>query len=316
MPVYPWGHSRPYNAYSNYFKSLFGERIQKLSLNAGFTCPNRDGTKGYGGCTYCDNAAFNPSYCNPEKSILQQIEEGILFHQNRYHKATRYLAYFQAFSNTYSDLDHLKRIYGEALQHEQIAGLVIGTRPDCVDESKLNYLAQIAQTHYVVLEYGIESCCNRTLQTINRGHDFETAVRALELTKQYGIHSGAHFIFGLPGETPEMWLQWAEIISGLSLETLKFHQLQIIKHTPMAVLYSEQPQLFHTFPFSEYVDFMVEFLERLNPKFIIERFAGEVPPRYLHQQTWDLIRNETIVQKIEQRLIERHTWQGRCYKSK
>ena len=154
-PCYPWGHSRPYNAYSNYFKKIFGERLQKLSIDAGFTCPNRDGSKGYGGCTYCDNAAFNPSYCSPEKPVAQQIVEGMSFHRRRYPKVRRYLAYFQAYSNTYADLDRLKRVYGEALAHEQVAGLVIGTRPDCIDEEKLAYFAQLSEKHYLILEYGI-----------------------------------------------------------------------------------------------------------------------------------------------------------------
>lgn len=313
MPVYPWGHSRPFNAYSNYFKAVFGERLQKLSIHAGFTCPNRDGTKGTGGCIYCDNAAFNPSYCVPSKSIIQQINEGILFHQNRYHGANRYLAYFQAFSNTYADLAHLKRLYGEALSHPQVAGIVVGTRPDCVDEAKLAYFAQLAETHYVVIEYGIESCCDRTLRLINRGHDFETAERALRLTRQFGIHCGAHFIFGLPDETPEEWLRWADLISELPLDTVKFHQLQILKQTPIATLYEQQPNRFHTFTFPDYAEFMVDFLERLHPRLIVERFAGEVPPRFLQCQGWGLIRNEKIVQLIEKRLLERQTWQGKRY---
>ncbi|MBO4402520.1 MAG: TIGR01212 family radical SAM protein [Bacteroidales bacterium] len=312
-PCYPWGHSRPYNAYSNYFKKIFGERLQKLSIDAGFTCPNRDGSKGYGGCTYCDNAAFNPSYCSPEKPVAQQIVEGMSFHRRRYPKVRRYLAYFQVYSNTYADLDRLKRVYGEALAHEQVAGLVIGTRPDCIDEEKLAYFAQLSEKHYLILEYGIESCCDRTLREIGRGHDFATAVRALEMTRAYGVRSGAHFIFGLPDETPGMWMDWTKVISALPVETLKFHQLQIIRNTPMAETYLREPRRFHTFRFPEYVDFMVDFLERLNPDLVIERFAGEVPPRFLQLQAWELIRNEQVVQFVEKRMLERGAWQGRLW---
>ncbi len=312
MPsIYPWGHTRRFNAYSNYFKARFGERVQKVSLNAGLSCPNRDGRIGTGGCTYCDNAAFNPSYCDPAKSIAQQIEEGILFHQNRYHKANRYLAYFQAYSNTYGDLEHLKHLYEAALENEQIIGLVIGTRPDCMDEKKLDYFARLSEKYYIMLEYGIESCNDESLRHICRGHDFETAVRALELTKQKGLPTGAHFIFGLPGETPEEWMKWPEILAQLPINTLKFHQLQIIKNTRMAEEYVQYPERFADLSFDEYIHFMVEFLEKLRPEFIIERFAGEVPPRFLLVQQWESVRNEKIVQIIEKQLEERNTWQGR-----
>lgn len=316
MSAYPWGHDRPFNAYANYFKARFGSRVQKLSLNAGFTCPNRDGRLSYGGCTYCDNAAFNPSYCQPEKSITQQLSDGIAFHQARYGKANRYLAYFQAYSNTYAPMETLKRLYGEALAREEVLGLVIGTRPDCIDEEKLAYLARLAETHYVIIEYGVESCNDNTLARIRRGHDFGAAVRALELTRKMGLPAGAHFIFGLPGERPEEWMDWASVLSELPITTLKFHQLQILKNTPMAALYREHPEDFALLSLPEYVDFMVDFMERLHPAFIVERFAGEVPPRYLEANPWEPVRNERMVQIVERRLLERRTWQGRLYVDK
>lgn len=312
MSAYPWGHDRPFNAYSNYFKARFGARVQKLSLNAGFTCPNRDGSISYGGCLYCDNAAFNPSYCQPEKSIAQQLADGIAFHQARYGKANRYLAYFQAYSNTYAPLETLQRLYGEALAREEVIGLVIGTRPDCIDERKLEDLARLAERHYIIIEYGVESCNDRTLSLIRRGHDFRAAVRALELTRKMGLPAGAHLIFGLPGESPEEWMDWASLLSELPITTLKFHQLQILKNTPMAELYRQHPERFTLLSLPDYVEFMVDFLERLNPAFIVERFAGEVPPRYLAANPWEPVRNERMVQIVEHRLLERHTWQGRC----
>lgn len=312
--MYPWNHQRRYNAYAEYLKTLFGQRIQKVTINAGFTCPNRDGLISVGGCSYCDNAAFNPSYCHPDKSITQQIKEGIEFHQNRYRRANKYLAYFQAYSNTYADLENLKHIYNQALENEKIIGIVIGTRPDCVDEEKLSYFARLAETKYVIIEYGIESCNNNTLHAVNRGHDFETSVKALELTKKMGIHAGAHFIFGLPGETKEEWLSWTKIISELPIHTIKFHQLQIIKNTAMAKQYKSNPEIFHLFELHEFVDFIIAFVERLNPYFIIERFAGEVPPRYLYINNWDLIRNDQLLCMIEKEMEDKNTWQGKYYK--
>jgi radical SAM protein (TIGR01212 family) len=310
---YPWNHNRRFNAYSEYFKKEVGQRVQKLAINAGFTCPNRDGTLSFGGCTYCDNNAFNPSYCNPQKSIQQQIEEGITFHKNRYRRAEKYLAYFQAFSNTHAPLDKLKNAYNQALSQKDIVGLAIGTRPDCIDEEKLAYFSQLAKKHYLMIEYGIESCNNDTLQLIRRGHTFEQAVKALEMTAQAGIKTGAHFIFGLPTETITDWLQWTDIISKLPLNNIKFHQLQFIKGTAMADLYEQKPELFHRFPLAEYIDFMVDFVERLNPSIVIERFAGEVPPHFLSQPAWGLIRNDQILQAIEKKLEERNTYQGRKY---
>ena len=203
---YIWKHTRRFNAFSNYCKTAFGERIQKLSVNAGFTCPNRDGTVGNNGCIYCNNEAFNPSYCSSSKSITQQIEEGIEFHVKRYRKAGKYLAYFQAFSNTYAPLTELKEKYEEALKHPEVVGLVIATRPDCVDEEKLDYLQGLSKHHFISVEYGLESCFNKTLERIQRGHTFEQSVCAIEETAKRGIHTGIHIILGLPGETKEEML--------------------------------------------------------------------------------------------------------------
>ena len=311
--TYPWGDNRRFNSYNNYFTKQFGSRVQKISIDAGFSCPNRDGKISTGGCTFCSNAAFNPSYCKPEKSIKQQIEEGIEFHQKRYRRANQYLAYFQPFSNTYKPLEELKNIYAQALEVPEIAGIVIGTRPDIVNNCILQLLKEIQKTHYVMLEYGVESIYDETLRRVHRGHDFTTAEKAIRMTADYGIPCGAHFIFGLPGESKAMMLDAADIISKLPLTTVKFHQLQIFKDTPMAEEYLQHPEHFHLFDLEEYIDFVIDFAERLNPDIVIERFAGEVPPRYLVSEPWMKLRYDEVLSRIEKRMEERGTWQGRNY---
>ena len=311
--LFPWGDNRRFNSYSNYFTKQFGGRVQKISIDAGFSCPNRDGKISTGGCTFCSNEAFNPSYCKPEKSIRQQIEEGIAFHQKRYRRANQYLAYFQPFSNTYKPLEELKSIYRQALEVPETRGIVIGTRPDLIDETILHYLHEIQQTHYVMLEYGVESVYDKTLKRVNRGHDFATAERAIRLTADYGIPCGAHIIFGLPGESKAMMLDATDIISQLPLTTVKSHQLQIFKGTTMAEEYLEHPEHFHLFDLEEYIDFVIDFAERLNPDIVIERFAGEVPPRFLVSEPWMKLRYDEVLAKIEKRMEERDTWQGRLY---
>jgi uncharacterized protein len=311
--AYPWGHPRRYNSYSEYFKRQFGTRVQKVTIDAGFTCPNRDGSKGVRGCSYCNNDAFNPSYCQPQKSITQQITEGIEFHQVRYRRAKNYLAYFQAYSNTYGSLDYLKSLYNEALSFDGVVGLVIGTRPDCIDDEKLEYFARLAEKHYVIIEYGIESCNNRTLEQINRGHTFEESAEAIRKTASYGIHTGAHLIFGLPGETEEEMLAEAAVISDLQLDTIKFHQLQIIKNTKMEVDYASDPSQFELFTLDKYIDFIVRFTERLNPGFVIERFTGEAPPRFQAGAIWGGLRSDEVQILIEKELDKRDTWQGKLF---
>ena len=255
---YGYPDGKRYNSFVGYFKRKYGERLQKIVLDAGFSCPNRDGKVGRGGCTYCDNAAFHPSYSTAGKSLYQQMDEGIEFHKVRYRTTEHYLAYFQSFSNTYAPLPRLKQLYEEALSHPDVVGIVIGTRPDCVDEEKLDYLQNLAQgkvltdwsrtlakddgnlrtAPIVIVEYGIESCYDTTLSRINRGHDFDTARRAVQMTADRGIDVGAHFILGLPGETKEMMLEACELINALPLRSAKFHQLQIVKGTKMEKEYA------------------------------------------------------------------------------
>jgi radical SAM protein (TIGR01212 family) len=311
--LYSWGHDRRFNSYSEYFRKQFNGRVQKLSIDAGLTCPNRDGTVAKGGCTYCLNDAFNPSYCHPKKSIRQQILEGIEFHRKRYRRAEKFLAYFQAYSNTYAPLDHLIGLYEEALSVEGVIGLVIGTRPDCIDEEKLAWFRDLSRDHYLVLEYGLESCYNRTLERINRGHTFEQSVEALKMTDRYGINTGAHIIFGLPGESEQDMLNQAKTLSALPLKSIKFHQLQLIKNTKIAEEFEKNPVDFHRFSLDGYLDFIVRFVERLNPGIIIERFAGEVPPRFLVRNDWGKIRNDQILHRIEKLMKEKDTWQGKYF---
>jgi radical SAM protein (TIGR01212 family) len=314
--MYEWGDNRRFNSYSRYFRELVGERVQKVTVNAGFTCPNRDGHVGSGGCTFCDNEAFTPSYCKPAKSVTRQIDEGVEFHARRYRKAGKYLAYFQSFSNTYAPLDELRRVYGEALAHPQVTGIIVGTRPDCVDEAKLDYFAELARDHYVAIEYGIESTFDDTLRAINRGHDFATARRAVEMTAERGLHTGAHFILGLPSETPEMLIAQADTINSLPLDTVKFHQLQLFKGTPMAADWAKHPERYRFWEMAEYIDFFIEILRRLRPTLVVERFASEAPPRYRVGPDWGLVRNESLLAMLETRLAQLNVHQGDLYREK
>lgn len=320
--------NRRYNSFVGYFRRTYGERLQKVVIDAGFTCPNRDGKVGRGGCTYCDNAAFHPSYSCPGKPVAEQIDEGIEFHRVRYRNARHYLAYFQSFSNTYASLSHLKGLYLEALSHPYVAGIVIGTRPDCVDEEKLDWLSSLKDGNelsgwsreiggrtinapIVIVEYGIESCYDRTLLRINRGHDFACARRAVEMTAGRGIDTGAHLILGLPGETRSMMLEETAMINELPLRSLKFHQLQIVKGTRIEKEFEERPGDFEKFTLDGYIDFFIDILERLRPDIFIERFAGEVPPRFVNETPWGLIRNAGLLNLLDSRLEQRDTWQGR-----
>ena len=323
LKYYPWGDHRRFNSYSRYFKETFGGRVQKLSIDAGFSCPNRDGTLNRGGCTFCNNDAFNPSYCMPEKSITQQLNEGIEFHEWRYSKNMGYLAYFQAYSNTYAPLEVLQQRYSEALSHPKVVGLVIGTRPDCVDEAKLDYIASLAKDKYVAVEYGIESCYNDTLELVHRGHTMECTSKAIEATAERGIHCGGHMIIGLPGDTRERILAEVEILNSLPLNTLKFHQLQILNGSLMAADYKINPEKYRSFLLSDYISLIADMLEKLRGTMVMERFAGEVPPRCqaAPERSWRrddgrLIRNEEIPVLVEKELARRDSWQGKLYTEK
>ncbi len=310
MTMYPWGDDRRFNSYAAYFRRLFGGRVQKVAVNAGFTCPNRDGRISTGGCTFCNNEAFTPSYCLPEKSITQQIDEGVEFHRRRYRNASQFLVYFQSYTNTYAPLDELRRCYDEALRHEGVAGIVVGTRPDCIGEELLDYFAEVARNRYVAIEYGIESTSDATLRAINRGHDFDCARRAVEMTAARGLHVGAHFILGLPGESDEMLIAQTDTINALPLTTVKFHQLQIFRGTAMAREYDLHPEHFRFWTLDEYIALFTEILRRLRPDLVVERFASEAPPRYHYGPNWGLIRNDQLLSLLEKSLEQSGAYQG------
>lgn len=310
--IYPWGNKRRFNAYSDAMKRQFGSRVQKLSIDAGFTCPNRDGSKGTGGCTFCLNDAFNPSYCEPRKSLTQQVEEGMLFHAKRYRRAMSYLAYFQAYTNTYAPLSQLKNSFEEVLSINGVIGIVIGTRPDCVNKEILDYLQELSTRYHIVLEYGIESVYDRTLQRVNRCHTYSDAEQAIHETASRGIPTGGHMIFGLPGETREDMMKSAAILSKLPLNSLKFHQLQIFKNTALEKEYIDHPEDFHLFSEQTYLEFMADYISKLNPEIVIERIAGETPPRFSVLKPWGP-RYDQILTKFEKLLEEKDIWQGKNY---
>jgi len=308
-PLYNWGHTRPYNDYTSYIKNTFGNRVQKIAIDAGFTCPNRDGTKSTSGCIYCNNNTFNPTYCSKSKSITQQINEGIAFFSQKY-TTQQYLAYFQAYSNTYSSFDKLQQFYEEALSHPLVIGLVIATRPDCVDDQLLDYLAFLAQNYYIVIEYGVESTLNTTLDKINRQHTYEQSVKAIEATARHRILTGVHLILGLPDESRNDILRHASEISKLPIHTLKLHQLQVVRNTQLANWFANSPSDIKLFAVDDYVELVVDFMELLHQNIIVERFVSEALPDLLIAPNWGL-KNYEVVHKVLKRLNERCTWQGR-----
>jgi radical SAM protein (TIGR01212 family) len=303
--------SKPYRDFGDFLQAAFPFKVQKISINAGFTCPNRDGTKGWGGCTYCNNQTFSPQYAANGKPVAQQLEEGIRFFSHKYPRM-KYIAYFQAYTNTYDSVENLLSKYEEALSHPDVVGLIIGTRPDCMPEELLDELEKISSRYFLLVEYGIESTCNETLQFINRGHTYEEAVDTILRTSSRKINSGVHLILGLPGETREMILTHADKISRLPLTTVKLHQLQLIRHTKMARQWEEHPEWFYLYPVDEYVDLCIDFLERLHPDFVVERFVSQSPAELLAVPGWGL-KNYEFTAKVNRRISERGSYQGRYF---
>ncbi|PHQ56550.1 MAG: TIGR01212 family radical SAM protein [Lutibacter sp.] len=301
-----------YLDYSSFIKSTFGERVQKISLDIGFSCPNRDGSKGFGGCTYCNNDTFNPDYCEPTKSIKDQLEQGIAFFGKKY-KSQKYLAYFQAYTNTYADIESLKKMYEEALNVERVIGLVIGTRPDCISKEIIDYLSFLSKKYFISLEFGVESTNEKTLVSVNRCHTFEETKATYELCKNKGFHLGAHIIIGLPGETPEDLLNHAIEISKLPINTLKLHHLQIVKNSIMQIQNKRNPENFDLFTAESYINLITDFVGKLRPDIIIERFISETPQDLLIAPKWNNLKNFEIVAKIDKKLIEKNIWQGKFY---
>lgn len=302
--------NRRYNAFSAYMKSRFGSSVYKVSVDAGFTCPNRDGTIGTSGCIYCNNACFRPVSCESALPISEQIHNGI-GHIKRRYKADKFLVYFQPYTNTYASVDELERLYSEALANPAVIGLAIGTRPDTVDDQKVALLQSLAEKYFVLVEYGMQSMYDRTLEFINRGHDYETFLEALEMTKSRGIWIGAHIIVGLPTETREEMLAMADELSHLPVDFLKIHHLQVIKDTTLAVMYRENP--FHVFNYDEFIDFVTEFIERLSPSIVLQRLFATAPEDLLIAPRWGKSRQKTI-RDIERKLALKDTWQGKKQK--
>ncbi len=302
-------NNKRYNDYSSFIRQRFNERVQKISLDTGFTCPNRDGTKGLGGCTYCNNNSFNPDYCKPNKSITEQLDEGIAFFAKKY-RTQLYLAYFQAYSNTYADIELVKQLYKEALNHPKVVGLVIGTRPDCINKELIDFLSDLSKNYFISLEFGVESTLDRTLENVNRCHNFQDVKDAYQLAKNKGLHLGAHLIIGLPGESRNEILNHAIELSKLPVNSLKLHQLQIVKHTFMANQYKYNPEQFSLFTANEYVELICEFVVLLRPDIIIERFISESPQHLLIAPKWNL-KNFEMNAKIDKKLIEKNLWQGK-----
>ena len=285
-----------YNDFGTWLRKRFPDfRVQKISIDAGFTCPNRDGRISTGGCTYCDNRTFNPSYCDRRKSIREQLSEGKMFF-NRKYSDMKYLAYFQAFTNTYGSIDSLRRMYEEALAEEDVVGLVIGTRPDCISAPLLDYLEELSRQTFLIVEYGIESANDATLRRINRGHTFECSRKAVEMTAERGILTGGHIILGLPGEDREESLRQAPIISSLPLNILKIHQMQIIKGTRLADEYLQHP--FPLYTVEEYLHLIADYISLLRKDLVLERFVSQCPPELLIAPRWGL-KNYQFVHLLE-----------------
>lgn len=310
--IYPWGDSLPYNSAAERYKEKYGGRLQKVSLSGGFSCPNRDGRVGTGGCTFCNNESFVPFYAIG-RDIMSQIDEGIEFLRRRYPRTARFVGYFQAYTNTYGPFEEIKQLYARVLSHPQISGLVIGTRPDCVDSEMLDFFAGLSEKHFISIEYGVETTDDEILRRINRGHDYAASVRAIEMTAVRGIHTGAHFMFGF-GDTRENMLAMAGDINGLPLDSVKFHQLQIIRGTQMERMYRRGDGGYHIFSREEYSDFIIDFLERLRPGLPVERFISETPLRYRVAPDWGPdFRVPQMREEIVSRMSDAGRWQGRVF---
>ena len=289
-----------YHDFGTWIRNQLPFRVQKISIDAGFTCPNRDGRIGIGGCIFCDNKSFNPSYCSHKKSVTEQLEDGKRFFTKKY-PDMKYLAYFQAYTNTYDVVDKLKQLYEEALKVEDVVGIVIGTRPDCVSSELLDYLEELNKRTFLIVEYGIESCNDDTLRYINRGHDFACTRKAVEETAKRGIYVGGHVIMGLPGEDASESLRQAPVISSLPLTMLKIHQMQIIKGTRLAKIYKERP--FHLYTIEEYIDLITQYIGLLRSDLVLERFVTQSPPEMLIAPKWGL-KNYEFTNLLNNRLRE------------
>lgn len=298
--------TKHYNDFSTWLRHQLGCKVQKISIDAGFSCPNRDGTLATGGCVFCDNKAFSPAYCRGNKSVKRQVEDGISFFKRKY-KDMKYLAYFQAFTNTYAPVEHLKCLYEEALSVEDVVGIVIGTRPDCVSDDILNYLEELNRQTFMIVEYGIESTDNKMLKRINRGHTYECSVRAIERTKERDILVGGHVILGLPGMTEEDSIREVERLNNTQLDILKLHQLQVVKDTRLAEEYLEKP--FKVFNIDEYIRLVATLIQHIRPDMILDRFISQSPAEMLIAPKWG-IKNYEFANALDNYLAKNNIYQG------
>jgi radical SAM protein (TIGR01212 family) len=299
---------RRYNAFGQYMKRLYRTPVYKVNVDAGFTCPNRDGTIATGGCIYCNNDSFRPSACTSAASLREQINKGIPYLRSRY-GAEKFIVYFQPYTNTYASVETLDRLYREALDNPGVVGLAIGTRPDCVDEEKIALLETLARDQFVLVEYGLQSVYDKTLAFINRGHDYACFKNALALTINRGIHVGAHLILGFPTETREEMLNMADELSRLPIEFLKIHQLQVAKDTALADLYEEKP--FATFGYHEYIEMLADFMERLSPDIVLQRLFAAAPDDILIAPLWNKTRSE-LLRDLDSFMEQRGSYQGKA----
>ena len=308
----PCFNDHRYHLYNDWAKKKYGGRLQKVSIDAGFTCPNRDGSLGIGGCSFCNNEGFSPSYLREERDICKQIDIGIEFMRRRYPKTKGFLAYFQSYSNTYDSLDHLKKTYELALAHPTVSGLVIGTRPDCLPEETLDYLAELSKRMLVELEIGIESCNDEVLRECRRGHDCAGTEDAIRRAARRGLFITGHLLLGLPLETRASLIEGAKALAKLPLDALKFHQLQIVRGTRLANQYRSAPEHIQLLDPDSYLNAVIDMLEHLPPHMKIQRLGSEVPPNVLVSPDWGM-RLHKFPARLEEKLKARSTWQGKLF---
>jgi radical SAM protein (TIGR01212 family) len=301
--------TRRYNAFGQYMKDLYHAPVYKVNVDAGFTCPNRDGSVALGGCIYCNNDSFRPAACVSSSSVREQIKKGIPYLRSRY-GAEKFIVYFQPYTNTYAAVDVLERLYREALDNPGVVGLAIGTRPDCVDEEKIALLESLAKDSFILVEYGLQSVYDATLRFINRGHDYACFRQAIDLTVGRGIRTGAHIILGFPTETREQMLGMADELSRLPIDFLKVHQLQVVKDTALAGLYAERP--FAAFGYHEYLAMLADFLERLSPDIVLQRLFAAAPDEILIAPVWNRTRSE-LLRDLDALMEQRGSFQGKLF---
>ncbi|MDA3910588.1 MAG: TIGR01212 family radical SAM protein [Bacteroidales bacterium] len=304
--------TKQWNDYSGYIRKTFGERVQKISVNTGMGCPNLDGSLSFDGCTYCNNSSFSPFYCKSDKSIRQQLTEGIDFFSKKY-KSQKYLAYFQSYTNTYTSDTNFENMLNEALNVTGVVGLVVATRPDSISETQIKLLDRLAKSHYVSIEFGIESALDKTLKRINRGHNVQATIDAFAACRDKSFHTGAHLIFGLPGESKQDMLSHADFINSVQPSNLKLHQLQVLEGTALAEEFKQISEDFVSFTVDSYIDLVIQFLEKLNPNIVVERFTSESPKEMIISPDWGGLKNFEFVDKLRKEMKTKDSYQGKTF---